>query len=92
MVAERRWCEIDGCENYVAGRGTKCPAHYAQIERRGYTGPVRDYGLTLEQRYQRAMTLWANAETNDEMRRAWRLVLSVGREFHRAHGTVTGPG
>lgn len=76
-----RTCEVEGCTR-TAVRPGRCETHRKQ-ERRGKSpGPIREYGLRPLERVTRASLRHADAEGDDEYRRAKDLL----RKYADAYG------
>lgn len=71
--AEVTTCREQDCTRPAARRGL-CWGHLAQLKRRGVTGPLRERATSRRgrlERLERAAYQLADAERDDEYRRAW---------------------
>lgn len=68
-------CAVDGCPNEAAPRKALCWAHVKRRQRgESLESPPRRYGRTLFQAICDAARIYANAEDEEDFRRARRLL------------------
>lgn len=81
-------CSVDGCTRHVEKQGL-CAAHRKRKQRgQEVSAPVRDYRMKAEERLSKAALRYANAESDDEYRRA-KVLLAKYSQGHAGRQRVS---